>query len=320
MAINSRQALLDYCMRRLGAPVIEINMDEEQANERLDDALQVMREQHLAGNERTFYPHIVTSSALTITTGNAASFSVGAKIVGTTSGATASVVLYLCNGNNLSIKGIKGTFVAGESVTDGTNTAIIGTGNFLRLGDTENKYITLPDTILSVLKIVPVTNTSGNGATNPFDLMYQLRQGDLYNLSNVQLDYYYQVKQQLEMINFLLVGQKPMRFSQVSHRLTIDADWNLFVEPGNYIMIECYMMTDEVAFTDLFNNQWLKDYLCALLKMQWGQNLKLFANIQILGGVTLNGDLIYQDGVLERDRLLEELKQKWTTPASFFIG
>ena len=57
---NSRQSLIDYAYRQLGAPVIEINVDYEQASDRLDDALQFFSERHFDGVERAFFSYQLT--------------------------------------------------------------------------------------------------------------------------------------------------------------------------------------------------------------------------------------------------------------------
>jgi len=59
---NSRETLIDYCFKRLGAPVIEINVDYTQAEDRLDDALEFFRERHFDGVERVFFAHQVTET------------------------------------------------------------------------------------------------------------------------------------------------------------------------------------------------------------------------------------------------------------------
>ena len=50
--VNSRTKLIDYCLRRLGHPVIEINVDDDQLEDRVDDALQLFRE-YAADGSRT---------------------------------------------------------------------------------------------------------------------------------------------------------------------------------------------------------------------------------------------------------------------------
>jgi len=60
--VNTREKLIDYCKRRLGDPVIEINVDEDQIEDRIDEALQLYREYHSDGSYRSFLKHQVTST------------------------------------------------------------------------------------------------------------------------------------------------------------------------------------------------------------------------------------------------------------------
>ena len=59
---RSRTQLKDYCLRRLGHPVVEINIDEDQMQDRIDDALEFYRDYHFDGTERTFLKHQVTQT------------------------------------------------------------------------------------------------------------------------------------------------------------------------------------------------------------------------------------------------------------------
>lgn len=58
--ITTRQNLIDYCLRRLGAPVIEINVDEDQIEDRIDDALQFYQEYHSDATMRMYVKHQIT--------------------------------------------------------------------------------------------------------------------------------------------------------------------------------------------------------------------------------------------------------------------
>lgn len=62
---NSRQTLIDYCMRRLGDPVIEINIDEDQQEDRVDEALQYFREFHSEATFRYYFSHLITDDDVT---------------------------------------------------------------------------------------------------------------------------------------------------------------------------------------------------------------------------------------------------------------
>ena len=56
--VNSRQGLIDHCLRRLGHPVIEINVDEDQIEDRVDDAIQYYQEIHSDATAKTYYAHL----------------------------------------------------------------------------------------------------------------------------------------------------------------------------------------------------------------------------------------------------------------------
>lgn len=60
--VNSRQSLIDHCLRRLGAPVIEVNVATEQVEDKVDDALQLYQEYHSDATLRTYMKHLVTAS------------------------------------------------------------------------------------------------------------------------------------------------------------------------------------------------------------------------------------------------------------------
>ena len=60
MSVNSRQDLIEYCYRKLGSPVIQINVDPDQVEDRIDDALQFCSLYHFDGTEKTYLKHQVT--------------------------------------------------------------------------------------------------------------------------------------------------------------------------------------------------------------------------------------------------------------------
>ena len=132
-----------------------------------------------------------------------------------------------------------------------------------------------------------------------FDIRYQLRLNDLFDFTSTQFYHYYMIQTHLETINFLLEGMKPTRFTHTSGRLYIDFDTNTDVREGEYIVIDCVRALDPVNFTKIYNEMWVKDYATAMIKKYWGTNLTKFQNVQLPGGVTLNGEKIYSDAVEE---------------------
>jgi uncharacterized radical SAM superfamily protein len=104
------------------------------------------------------------------------------------------------------------------------------------------------------------------------------------------------------------------------NRLHIDVDWTRTIIAGDYIMIDAYATIDPTTYTDIYNDMFLKKYSTALIKRQWGINLKKFEGIQLPGGVTMNGQLIYQEAVDEIKALEDEMETKYEKPVDFFVG
>ena len=272
MAIpNTKATLLSYCKRQLGYPVVEINVDDDQADDVLDDALQYFTEYHYDGTFRTYLKHQITQAEIDNQKTNA-------NVVSSSSGGSDSGATTWLEGNN---------------------------------------YIELPEAIMSVVKVFTFTDKSTN---NMFDLRYQLRLNDLYDLTSTSILYYEMVQQHLGMLDDILVGSPFMRHSKHGNRLYVDMDWTNNVAAGEYLLIECHRKQDPTTFTDIYNDVWLKRYATAKLKLQWGQNLIKFDGIQMPGGVTLNGRQLVDDAKEEIKKLEEEVRLVYELPVLDMIG
>lgn len=242
----TRQGLIDYCLRKLGHPVIEINVDDDQLEDRIDEAIAFYREFHYDAVELVYLKHQITA----------------------------------------------------ENVT--------------------NQYLPINDLITGVTKVFPFSNrTTG---INIFDIRYQILINDLYSLMSTDMIYYTQVRQHLELLNQLLIGQKPIRFNRHMNRLFIDMDWQADVEVGDFLVIECYRILDPDTYTDVYNDRILKKYAAALIKRQWGANLKKFNGVQLPGGVQLNGQIIFDEASQEIKDIEEETRNTYELPVDMFVG
>ena len=315
----SRQNLIDYCLRRLGHPVIEINIDDDQIEDRIDDALQFWREYHFDGTELTYLKAEITPSTMTLASFVGTLFTVGETLTGQSSGATAKV-LSKTSSTSIKIDVLTGTFTGGETVTGGTSgiSGALAASNPVSLGVIDNKYFEISDSVIGITRVFPFSNRA-NGM-NMFDIRYQILLNDMYSLMSTDLIYYSQVKTQLELINQLLVGQKPIRYNRHMNRLYVDMDWEADGVVGDYMIVECYRILDPDTFTDVYNDMFLKRYATALIKRQWGENLKKFAGVQLPGGVTLNGVVIYQEAIDEITNLESEMQSKYEIPPEFITG
>jgi len=79
-------------------------------------------------------------------------------------------------------------------------------------------------------------------------------------------------------------------------------------------------MIDPADASEVYNDTWLKRYLTALIKRQWGQNLIKFKNVALPGGTTLNGREFYEDAEREIATILEEFKLAAELPPLDMIG
>ena len=320
MALASRQDLIDYCLRRLGFPVIEINVDDDQISDRIDDAIQFWQEYHFDGTERAYVKRQLTGSTLNLTTGVAANFTVGETITGGTSGATAKVVSG--EGSALTIDNISGTFQSSE-VIDGNLSAVLATSsssNTFVKGDLENGYIPIGDNILGVTKMFKFGTVYGAKSDGLFDVDYQFALNDMYNLLSADLTYYSMVKSHMNLLENIFVSDRQIRFNRKTNRLYIDTDMDRTFNVGDYVIVEAMALVDGADYAEVYDDMFLKKYATALIKRQWGENMKKFGGIQLPGGVTLNGDQIFQEAVAEINAVEEEMQLKYELPPTLMVG
>jgi hypothetical protein len=276
---TSRQELVDYCLRKLGAPVLEVNVAEEQIDDLVDDALQLFRERHFDGVYQTYLKYQITQDD--IDRGRA--------------------------------KGISGVGVS--TTTSSTNIS----GNTVNFNYYENSnYLQVPTHVVGVNKIFHFEG-SNSISSGMFSIKYQLFLNDIYYWGSTELLTYSMVKTYLEDIDWLLTTQKQIRFNKRQDRLYLDIDWSS-VRAGQYFIIDCYRMLDPTDYSQVWNDSFLKPYLTALIKRQWGQNLIKFQGIQLPGGVTLNGRQMYDDAQREIDEIVSKMSSTYELPPLDMIG
>jgi hypothetical protein len=326
MAVTSRQGLIEYCLRQLGEPVVEINIDDSQIEDRVDEAIEYWRQYHYDGIERVYLKQRITASRITITTSVGQNFALSETVTGSTSGATAQITREAnsngwesSDGTTLIVRNVKGTFTNGETIT-GSESGTIATlapSNAVTLGTYDNKYLDLPDLVYGINRVMPFSGVTSS--KNLFDLQYQLRLNDLYDLTSTSIIYYKQVMSHLALLDLELNGHPLYRFNRMQGRLFLDINWETDLILGEYIIVECYRALDPTVWTKVFNEPWLKHYTTALIKKQWATNIKKFSGISLPGGVTLDGNQLYDEAMNEINQLEEELVNK-SAPLEFFLG
>ena len=320
MAVTSRATLTEYCLRALGEPVVEINVDDSQLEERIDEALDYWNQYHFDGAEKMYLKQKITASRLFLDTGDSADFPVGTIITGDTSGATAVVCTEIgttAETSTIICKNVVGTFEAGEDITgDNAATATLD-DPAVELGNYDLRYIALPDAVYGVTRVIPFNAASSS--KNLFDLQYQLRLNDLYDLTSTSLIYYKTVMAHISLLNLELNGYPLYRFNRMQGNLYLDVNWKSAFTLGDYIMVECYRALNPTDWTKVWNEPWLRKYVTALFKRQWATNIKKFQGIQLPGGVTIDGDKLYAEAITEIKELEDEMLNK-SAPLEFFLG
>lgn len=321
--LASRQDLIDYSLRRLGFPVIEINVDDDQIEDRVDDAIQFWQEYHFDGSERAYVKRKLTGSTITLAASLANNFTVGETITGGSSNVSAIVVS--TDGSEIVVDNVKpagGTFSLSETITgnqSGYSTNTSSSTAYVK-GDLENGYIPVGDEILGITRLFKFGTVTGSKSDGLFDVDYQFALNDLYNLLSADLTYYSMVKTHMTTLESLFVSERQIRFNRKTNRLYIDTDFDKTFDVGDYVVAEGMAIIEGSDYAEVYNDMFLKKYATALIKRQWGENMKKFGGIQLPGGVTLNGDQIFQEAIAEIQQIEEEMQLKYELPPTFMVG
>lgn len=242
---RTREEFKQFCLRKLGKPVVKIEVDDDQVSDRIDEALHYYWDYHFDGAEKAYYKHQVTSD------------------------------------------------------------------------DKTNKYITVPDNIIGVVNFFDIGQALGTN--NLFNIRYQIALNDLYTLTSVSMVPYYMALQHIQFLEMMLVGKQPLRYNRHVNRVYIDMDWDR-LNVGEYLLVEAYQVVDPEEFPDVWGDRWLQRYASCLIKQQWGQNIKKYGNMQMPGGVTFNGQKIFDEATEERKELEKEMIYTYSLPVTDMIG
>jgi hypothetical protein len=262
--ITSSEELINYCLRHLGAPVVEINVDWQQCEDRLDEAMLYFKERHFDGVEKVWFKYQVTAQ-------------------------------------DIANKYISTENISYPNGVDGP------TGK-------------------DIVSIVRIHQFGNFASINMFDVRYQMALTDYFginrNLSGVYsmgLANFDSTKRYIKLIEDLFQPEKAIRFSKVTNRLHLDMTWEE-LNPGDWISILAYAALDPEVYTEIYNDRYLKRYLTALIKRQWGSNMMKFEGVQLPGGVTMRGDRIYAEAIAEIAQIEAEMMSSYELPIDFMTG
>lgn len=319
---TSRAEFKAYCLRKLGAPVIEINVDDDQVEDRIDESLRYYWDYHFDGSEMTYYKHQVTGAeragaANTVVINNGGIGYTNGQYISISGGSGANGTI-TTNGNGV-IQSV--TFTEyGSGYSNGTSVSIVapsGAGANLSL-ITGDGSIQLPENILGAVRVFPIADPIVR-SDDLFNIRYQIALNDLYTLTSVSMVPYYMTMEHLALVSEMLVGQQPIRYSRHKDKLYVDMDWGS-INKGEFLVVEAYEVVDPNVYTDVWSDRWLQNYTTAKIKYQWGSNLTKFTGMTLPGGIQFNGQQILQDAEQEIAKMEQEMISGYSMPLIHLVG
>ena len=240
----TRQEVIDYALIKLGYPVLEIPIDDIQADICVEDALRLFREYHSDATERVYVTHTLTSTDIT------------------------------------------------------------------------NKYITLPDAVENVARILP-SNISGGGLFSPD---FQIRQELVLNWNYSGLVTYELFGEYISMLDIMFNRVRGFEFNRAARKLYIDMPWSQTIAGNSVIVLEVYRQVDPAVVTKLYSDRWFLAYVVELMRLQYATNLSKYKDMQLPGGVTLNATEIMSTAVTNIEKLQDEVRTVYSAPPRMYIG
>jgi len=335
----SKQELADWILRRLGAPVVNVEIADVQLEDCIDEAVQFFHQYHYDGTIRSYRTIKVDTNLINrnkrihqnltaelFDSDKLQDYRIGDRVMFKKDNVQGKRI-YIKNDSEQAVYDSDGTVISQQ---DGFHQFFEEENVLL---EDENIIITpngqmgirVPDDIYSVTKVHKVDSFTHAGMYN-FEYQYFLNNFDMFygTAQGTGLSNYYTQKLNVEHIDFLLNTAPAIRFNAYRSRLYLDVDWERISKGKNrgdfYLLCEVYEIADPETTGEVYKNTWLKRYSTALAKQQWGSNLKKYQNTELPGGVQLDGQGLWQEATTEIQELEEELKNSTLEMDSILWG
>ena len=278
---QTRKEFKEYIKMRLGAPVLQINVADEQMDIAINDGFQFFNERnHFNGVERAF--------------------------------------LVIDLDQDITVAGPDGDVVM--QYDEYYSTYIEHTVNGVKM-KVQNNYVMLPDNVVGVVQVMRSRTSMAGGGIVPggmiFPILLGSLTGDACGSMNSTLTTYYAIQEYLALIEWMFFPPKSFNFNQRTHRLSISGDIR---DLRGMMVLEVMVKPDPDIFPDLYNDLWLKEFTTALVKAQWGRNLTKYNQVQLPGGIVLNGAQILQDAQAELKEIKDRFAMDWADPPLDMVG
>jgi len=313
---TNRKQFKEYCLRRIGWPVIDINVDEDQIEDRIDDALSFWNDYHFDGTEKMFMKHRITAEDINrrwIYCPDAVLFVTGIfPFDESNSSINMFDLRYQLRLHDL-YDFTSVSYVSYEITMQHIRTLNLlfsGTPQF-RFNRHQNKVfldidwdrdVDVGDYVIveCYRKLIPDTITltgtmSANTTSNTVTGV-----GTIFDQEILEND-------------IIAIGGEEVTVKKIVSPTEIETR-------GPVTSDKSGVTATKEGYSDVWNDRFLKMYATAKIKQQWGSNLKKFGNIQMPGGVVLNGQQIYDEASAELAKIEEEMQSYNVLPNDMYMG
>jgi hypothetical protein len=314
--ITTRSQFKDYCLRRLGHPVVQINVDDDQVEDRIDDALAFFNDYHYDGTQQMYLKHQIKQIDIDrqwINCPDAIQFITGILPFDQSNSSVNMFDLrYQLRLHDLY------DFTSVSYVSYEITMQHIRTLNLLFSGTPQIRFNRKMDKlfldidwtrdlkvgdwiIIECYRYISPDNTTLSGTAS------------ISNSSNTVTG------SGTSFTKEVSIGEEIVIAGETKRVINIDSDTSLNVS-SSYAASSSGQTITITGYPDVWNDRFLKAYATAKIKYQWGTNLSKFAGIQMPGGVTLDGPRIMNEALEEMKELEEDAKSTLSMPSEIFIG
>jgi len=289
--LQSATDLKDYAYRRLGSPKVDIQVDDTQAMDRIDDALQMFVERHYDGAEEKYVTIAFTATDET----------------------NQYVTL------NDDIIAVTRIYEPGRYSSEAMNDVRyqIAFDQMFDLTKVNMQYFEMTMQHLDMISdyFKPDRTFTFNKANNR-----------LYSHSGTMLGPSCSVAGTCSIVAYtteaLCVGAGEVWVPFVNQ--AICESWSNVWYEGSKILLRAFVGVEPDEGTsyalDVYNDEWIKKYTTALIKKQWGSNMKQFDGMPLPGGIVVNGQQLWDEANEEILRLEEQFSLEYEMPTNFLVG
>lgn len=188
--------------------------------------------------------------------------------------------------------------------------------------DIANGYYSIPKDFVAVCDLLdPLRSSMGTG--DEFDnLNYRVANSDFFDytwsLSADMITSWVIFQEKLEMIKRYFAPERRFRHNPITGQMRLYGD-NWLVN-GYYVILHGYRAVDPAVNTNIFNDEWIKKYATALIGRQWGSNISKYDGVSLPGGVTMQGQRIYDRYDAQCVKYEEEFNNRYSLPAEFIVA